>query len=43
MTTCTDLVREAPIGRLMPNPEKDGFLPKEVTVNFDDGVCAAID
>lgn len=32
-----NLVREAPIGRLMPNPEKDGFLPEEVTVNFDDG------
>jgi hypothetical protein len=32
-----NLVRERPIGRLVPSPDKDGFLPEEVTVRFADG------
>jgi hypothetical protein len=30
-------VRQRPIGRLVPSPDKDGFLPEEVTVTFANG------
>jgi hypothetical protein len=32
-----NLVSETPIGRLVPSPDKKGFLPEEVTVIFADG------
>lgn len=34
------LVREIPIYRLRPTPDKDGFMPGEVTVYFADGAPA---
>jgi hypothetical protein len=32
-----NLVQRRPVGRLVPSPEKDGFLPAGVTVTFADG------
>jgi hypothetical protein len=32
-----NLVHQRPICRLVPSPDKDGFLPEEVAVIFADG------